>query len=77
MIGLSPGTHHIRVIGSDAGDDVDSLLLQLGQIGDIAREMLARATGGECTGNSKENYFLSGELCDKSLVTSNKNVAFP
>ena len=62
LIGLAPRTHHIRVVVSQAGHNVDALLLQPGKVLDIAGKVLQGAGARERARNCKEDDFLAGEL---------------
>lgn len=46
---FTPCAHHEGIVGSDNGNNVNTLLLELGQFLDIAREVVYRASWRECT----------------------------
>lgn len=47
LVGLAPGTHHKGIIKSDYSNNIDALLAELGQVLNVARDMVDGASGGE------------------------------
>lgn len=61
-IRLAPGTHHERIIESNDGDNVNSLLAELGQVLDISWHVVDGTGRGEGTGNGEQDDLLVGPL---------------
>ena len=57
LVGLAPGAHDIGVVVGEDGNDVDTLLPQLGKVLDVARNVSGRADGSEgtCRGNPSDH----------------------
>ena len=47
LVHLAPGTHDEGIVRGNDGHHVDALLLQLGQVLDVAGDMVDGAGGGE------------------------------
>jgi hypothetical protein len=62
VIGLAPRAHDEGVVEGNAGNDIDALALQLGQILDEARKMLGGASGGEGARHGEQNHLLISPL---------------
>jgi hypothetical protein len=68
-IGLSPCTHHPCVVERNHSYDIHAFGLELGEVLDVAWEMLDGAAGGEGAWDSEEHDFLAGEFCGLSSVS--------
>jgi hypothetical protein len=69
-IGLSPCTHHPRIVERNHSYDIHAFGLELGEVLDVAWEMLDGAAGSEGAWDSEEHDFLAGEFCVLSSVSN-------
>ena len=50
-VGLAPGAHHVGIVVSEDGNDVDTLGTDLRELLDVLGDVVGRADGGESTCN--------------------------
>lgn len=67
-IRLPPRTHNPHVIEGNDGNDVHAFAFQRGFVGDVAREVLGAAAGGEGARDGDEDDFFIGPFCFVALV---------
>lgn len=49
LVGLAPGAHDVGIVVGQDGDNVDTLLTELGESLDVAGDVSGRADGSEST----------------------------
>lgn len=64
-VGLAPAGHDKGVVVGQADDLVDTLGLELGELGNVAGDVAGGAGRGEGTGKSEEDDLLVLELCNE------------
>lgn len=62
-VGLAPARHDVGIVVSQADNLVDALGLELGELGDVAGDVVGGAGRGESTGQGEEDDLLILELC--------------
>lgn len=62
-VGLSPCAHDERIVVRNGRYDIDALLAESREVGNVAWQVRCAAGGGECTGERKEDDFLVGPFC--------------
>lgn len=67
-ISLCPCTHNKRVIISHSSNDINTLLAQGGEIGNVTWKMRCAAGGGESSGEGEDDDFLVGPFCGFGLL---------
>lgn len=66
-MGFGPGTHDVGIVVGNDGNLVHALLLELGEVGEVAGEVLLGAGPGEGTWHRDQNHLLVGELWIRRL----------
>ena len=62
-VGLSPCAHDERIVVRNGRYDIDALLAESREVGNVAWQVRCAAGRGECTGERKEDDFLVGPFC--------------
>lgn len=63
-VGFAPCAHDEGIVVGNGGYDVNALLAQSGELGNVAWEVGGAACGGECTGEREDDDFLVGPFCE-------------
>ena len=61
-VGLTPGAHDVGIVVGQDGNNVDTLLADLGELGKVFGDVVGSADGGEGTGEGEEDDLLVGPL---------------
>ena len=67
-VGLTPGAHDKGIVVGKDGNNVDTLLTDLRELGDVLRDVVGGADGGEGTGEGEEDDLLVGPLLGGFVV---------
>lgn len=68
LVGLTPGAHNESIVVGKDGNNVDTLLAELGELLDVLGDVVGRADGGEGTGEGEEDDLLVGPLLGGEVV---------
>lgn len=68
VVGLAPGAHDEGIVVGEDGNDIDTLLADLGQLLGVFGDVVGGAHGSECTGQSEEDDLLVGPLLGGVVV---------
>ena len=67
-VGLAPGAHDEGIVVGEDGNDVNTLLADLGEALQVLGDVASRADGGESTGEGEEDDLLVGPLLGGVVV---------
>lgn len=69
FVGFAPGAHDEGIIEGDNGNDIDPLLLELGQVLDISGQVVDRAGGSKSSYHSESDFVMLVHFGDPNDCT--------